>query len=831
MSSLLRFGALCVLLAGVLIEPGQVRGDENHTYAKVYSAKIDADPAATLADLERIARERGSVELLTFPTDGNPCEADTRELMRRGDPGVAYYGFSVRARELLAKQRAAGRVATDNSGRTATSSIDIGGNKIDVRWGFPEKPGTPLSVTYTAQGKTIIETTIHPANKARDAFSRPRLIRTAGLLGGGAEIIQVYEYLDARPAFQSPALESFEPSRLRGARKRADTAVTDSDTRRQSSDASPLDVSDSVDFGGNDGVCLLGGLSLDWDTDWQPNPNEDCEPLQVRLHAGLGSDVCADVEGDFSLDGASSSLQVGSGSGFVEIDFGAELDVSVKVCINMPFPIPDLEDEFPVPFVPNFDLRAADQEIFSSFLLDGCATASDDTGRQNLLDLDITDLLAPIPNLGAGLAIDAAISASGTMCGESIGVTGGNTFTSEGESQTVSVGCQGYSETASYNESFMLDSAVTLYPTLFVEIPGHRWELPIMEFTKDTSSLALDVPFSSSGLSFSADHCGNGACDCGEDCNTCQSDCPPVCGDSTCECGETRDNCCDDCAQCGDRTCDSNCGEDCNTCLADCPPACGDGTCECGETRDNCCDDCAQCGDGTCDSNCGEDCNTCQSDCPPVCGDGTCECGETRDNCCDDCAQCGDGTCDSNCGEDGGNCPEDCALVNLMTSKPLDQGTLWRSQKNIARLTFDGDLPAAPAAGQVEINELLPAGALGPDLSPSFTFGVEGGTVLRIQDTGATLEHRKWYAIRNVGGWGGVANFEIQYLLQMGDCDGNGVVISLDVGAINSIIPCVADCGDDNRMDVDGDGQVITLDVGAVNVYIGSFWVPKPDGH
>jgi len=176
-------------------------------------------------------------------------------------------------------------------------------------------------------------------------------------------------------------------------------------------------------------------------------------------------------------------------------------------------------------------------------------------------------------------------------------------------------------------------------------------------------------------------------------------------------------------------------------------------------------------------------------------------------------------------------CGSLCSPLNLLTSTPLDQGTLWRSRKNIVRLTFDGDLRSTPAPGEIEINELLPGGAFGPDLSASFAIDVEGGTVLRLQDTGATLQHRKWYAIRNVGNWAGVEDFEVQYLVQMGDCDGNGIVISLDVGCVNAGIPCFVNCGDDNRLDIDGDGRVISLDVGVVNGHIGSFSVPKPDGH
>ena len=173
-------------------------------------------------------------------------------------------------------------------------------------------------------------------------------------------------------------------------------------------------------------------------------------------------------------------------------------------------------------------------------------------------------------------------------------------------------------------------------------------------------------------------------------------------------------------------------------------------------------------------------------------------------------------------------------LPMLIDSNPPDQGTLWRSQNNIMRLTFSDDI-TTPGAGHVTIKELLPDGAFGPDLSANFTFAIEsdGGNprILKIDETTSILEHRKWYAIQNEGDWEGVATFELQLVVQVGDCDGNGIVISLDVGCVNAAIPCFTNCGDDARPDIDGDGRIISLDVGVVNAHIGSFAVTKPSGH
>ena len=161
--------------------------------------------------------------------------------------------------------------------------------------------------------------------------------------------------------------------------------------------------------------------------------------------------------------------------------------------------------------------------------------------------------------------------------------------------------------------------------------------------------------------------CGNGACDNGEDCNSCPDDCvgqaggPPsgryCCGDGTCESPEDAANCAVDCQGgpvCGDGTCDP--GEDACSCAADCgsPPAsetnCADGVDEDCDGDSDCDDsDCTatcfpNCGNGVCDP--GEDCSSCQQDCDGqtggrpsgryCCGNGEFEGPE------------GDGRCDGN---------------------------------------------------------------------------------------------------------------------------------------------------------------------------------------
>jgi hypothetical protein len=191
--------------------------------------------------------------------------------------------------------------------------------------------------------------------------------------------------------------------------------------------------------------------------------------------------------------------------------------------------------------------------------------------------------------------------------------------------------------------------------------------------------------------------CGNGACDGGEACATCPTDCGacPICGDGDCNGSDNCASCPGDCGvcppECGDGECNGE--ESCSSCTADCgicPPECGDGECNGEESCVSCEADCGicllECGDGkcsdaetcsTCEVDCGacpcgdgvcaddEDCDNCPGDCwpcDPQCGDGFCDLTESCILCAVDCGQCevkcGDGLCLE--GEDCDNCPEDC---------------------------------------------------------------------------------------------------------------------------------------------------------------------------
>jgi len=160
----------------------------------------------------------------------------------------------------------------------------------------------------------------------------------------------------------------------------------------------------------------------------------------------------------------------------------------------------------------------------------------------------------------------------------------------------------------------------------------------------------------------------------------------------------------------------------------------------------------------------------------------------------------------------------------LSTSAPADQGSIWRSAKNIWRFTMSVPLSQVPI---IEIREMLAGGAVGPDLSASFNKSLEsGGTILRIQDTGSNLVHRHWYLVRNVA-CDEVQDFTRQFVLQIGDADGNRFVTAIDVGQINASPGGVV--ADNSRFDIDGNGFRTAIDVGQANASQGGL-PPKPTG-
>lgn len=171
--------------------------------------------------------------------------------------------------------------------------------------------------------------------------------------------------------------------------------------------------------------------------------------------------------------------------------------------------------------------------------------------------------------------------------------------------------------------------------------------------------------------------------------------------------------------------------------------------------------------------------------------------------------------------------------ANMINAAPAHNESLWRSANNVVRLTLDSDI-TLPDSGQILIRKLLGGGLFGPNLSTSFTLTVEndgGGhpRVLRIAENGPVLSHRTWYALSSRA-WGNVCDFDLHYVVQVGDSTNDARVLAFDVSVINGAIP-TSNAADDDRRDIDGNGRILAFDVSVTNGSIPSFNVPKPSGH
>lgn len=185
--------------------------------------------------------------------------------------------------------------------------------------------------------------------------------------------------------------------------------------------------------------------------------------------------------------------------------------------------------------------------------------------------------------------------------------------------------------------------------------------------------------------------------------------------------------------------------------------------------------------------------------------------------------------CDANGVPDDEVCQPGEQLAVMLLAIPAHEHSLWRTQKNTIRFTFACDI-STPGSDDVLIQEMLNNGDFDSDVSSGFTFTVENGNVLKVRETASSLTHRKWYAIRNTGGWNGVANFEVQYVVQMGDANDDGRVLFSDLGLINTGIP-TNPAADDDRRDINGDASILFSDMGAANANVPSDTVTEPTGH
>ena len=167
--------------------------------------------------------------------------------------------------------------------------------------------------------------------------------------------------------------------------------------------------------------------------------------------------------------------------------------------------------------------------------------------------------------------------------------------------------------------------------------------------------------------------------------------------------------------------------------------------------------------------------------------------------------------------------------ASLVGHDPPCGSSLPRMANNFIRLRFDAPV-TLPTPGQIKIQALADEGGFHPtDLSIQFFFTLEDGdTVLRLQENDRVLETSTWYAVRNTGGWPGVAPFAPRVVVVVGDVTDNGLV---DVFDLRMIWEGRGLASPDSRLDVNGNGLIDVFDVSAAWTWRSYPELPIPSGH
>ena len=158
------------------------------------------------------------------------------------------------------------------------------------------------------------------------------------------------------------------------------------------------------------------------------------------------------------------------------------------------------------------------------------------------------------------------------------------------------------------------------------------------------------------------------------------------------------------------------------------------------------------------------------------------------------------------------------ALPTLIASDPATDGTLSKRANNVIRLTFDAPI-ALPIGAALTV-----AAAGGADLASQFTYAVDAdGVTLVATEDGSVLANQTWYQVTPSAALA-VVEFAVDLCALVGDADGNGQVMALDLGLIWS------HNGEqtNERYDIDGNGQVMALDLGAAWAHNGQATPTKP---
>jgi hypothetical protein len=465
---------------------------ERFAYARVFSAKVSNGLGRSLDELETIARQSGTEEIVTFPQAAGPEAQVNRWIVRPGSQEHAYPGVTVKARTHLHKHKQAGTLQVSKDGKRATAVLAA--QNAHLKWLLPESARSPLSCDIYENNKLLAKNTIHERLSPSGSQRWPQVIRI-DVPHRDLSMIQVFEYLDETPHELSSIRRQLPSARQRLPKAppagRTVANANESDlTGSDAVDAEEVVKSEAAWFS------TSWGESYSWDSGWKPRSS----PVQARFALSAGAELSSSVWGEFELsytsgDDANLTLTDGTGRGNLEIDFGVEMSTRGRVGVDLG--LKEVDFEFDIPYAPNFDLRCANSTSFDSYLLDsGVAHVDDAIDPQELFSTSVGGI-PKFADVTVGLQADMSLWAD--MSADSISTYSldeqspneVSTFFSEHDSCSVTLASgQTYHADVTYDEHLEMGVTVTFYPVICVNLDVWIYE---WDYCVSTLSVPWDV--------------------------------------------------------------------------------------------------------------------------------------------------------------------------------------------------------------------------------------------------------------------------------------------------------------------------------------------------
>lgn len=232
-------------------------------------------------------------------------------------------------------------------------------------------------------------------------------------------------------------------------------------------------------------------------------------PVQVRFALFIGGSTEVDLGGT-AVTSWPPALAVAvpgrPGTGRLRMSYGIEIVARARFDVEVAGVRYTWEGDIPIPGGIPSDLRLADERVFDPFVLPPMTprpvTIWDDTDRITVLEVDVTDAIIPIPGIGGGFLVDAVASLEGSYRTDRIEV-GDAALAIEEEGASVVVRPDpGALELGAAKDLEILpvgtigyDGVVTLYPTLFLEIAGRRFDLVLADVPLNVVDLERETMF------------------------------------------------------------------------------------------------------------------------------------------------------------------------------------------------------------------------------------------------------------------------------------------------------------------------------------------------